>query len=265
MELYATTGGDNWNRSSGWGSSESPCEWYGVRCQQIYEDNGLHSNINGISLDINGLNGTIPKSLSKLPDLEYLDLGWNELKGVIPPEIVSLKKLKRLNLAGNQLEGEVPEDILARWDSYDLYFRGDGNAFLNLVVRARLEVVASGVLCSEDEDVRYALDARESGITRFESVRCTPGTDRSTHCLVREGHLFHLGRFSRALSMLKFSSMPQEYSRSDIFFVTHGEYVKTTVWWGDGSTHTLESYNREGTLDRWLAQQLFFSLTAEVR
>jgi hypothetical protein len=59
--------------------------------------------------------------------------------------------------------------------------------------------------------------------------------------------------------------MPQEYSRSDIFFVTHGEYVKTTVWWGDGSTHTLESYNREGPLDRWLAQQLFFSLTAEVR
>jgi len=46
--------------------------------------------------------------LSKLSDLEYLDLGSNSLSGSIPDWIGSMSRLKVLGLEKNRLEGNIP-------------------------------------------------------------------------------------------------------------------------------------------------------------
>jgi hypothetical protein len=238
-QLFESTGGENWKESSGWGSSTSPCEWFGIICNVNYADGKLRSSIVGISLTNNGLKGSIPSSLAKLPDLKFLNVALNEIKG------------------------EVPEEILIRWDNHEFEFQGGWNSFSNFAIRARLEYVASAVLCSQNEDVRFVLDIKESGPARFESIRCTPHTKRETHCLIREGESLGLGRFSRALKKLNYSSFKKEYSYP-FTFTTHQAYIRTTVWWGDGSTNTVESYGGQGPIEVWMAQELFMALMENV-
>jgi hypothetical protein len=235
MQFFESTGGKNWKDNSGWGSSISPCEWFGITCDIKYVDGKPQSSVVGLWLMDNGLKGSFPSSVAKLPDL------------------------KSLNVALNKLSGEVPEEILARWDNHQFEFRGDGNSFSNFVIRARMEYTATGVLCSNDEDLRYVLDVREWGPSKFESTRCTPNSQRDTYCLVREGKGSRLDRFSRALTQMHYRSFQKEYSY--LFpIATHGVFIRTTVWWGDGSMHTVETYNRQGPIEVWIAQELFMPL-----
>ena len=258
LDFYRSTGGADWKDNSGWMSAVSPCEWKGIICGLHDEEEESWSTVEVIDLTDNGLKGTIPSSIASLPDLKSLDLSMNALEGGIPPSITTLQNLKNLNFDENKLEGEVPEEILIRWDNYKLVFRGNGNNFSNMVVRTRLEHKAT-VLCSENEDLRYVLEINEQGRAKFESVRCTPNTERDTHCLVREGRVYDLGRFSRALARLNFTSLPKEYFDPFMPFVTDGTTIETTAWWGDGSSHIVEAYNKQGSIGMWIAQNLFIS------
>ncbi|WVZ66500.1 hypothetical protein U9M48_015709 [Paspalum notatum var. saurae] len=58
-----------------------------------------------------GVTAPIPLWLSKLQDLNVLDLGGNRLTGPIPSWLGGLKKLYYLDLSDNQLSGEIPPSL----------------------------------------------------------------------------------------------------------------------------------------------------------
>ena len=57
------------------------------------------------------MEGVIPAELSRLAELEYLDLTENRLEGRIPAELGQLTNLKSLFLFGNQLAGRIPIEL----------------------------------------------------------------------------------------------------------------------------------------------------------
>ncbi|WVZ78802.1 hypothetical protein U9M48_026453 [Paspalum notatum var. saurae] len=57
------------------------------------------------------LTGQIPSWLSKLQDLNILDLAGNRLTGPVPTWLGGLKKLYYLDLSDNQLSGEIPASL----------------------------------------------------------------------------------------------------------------------------------------------------------
>ena len=246
-EFYRATRGEQWKRNDSWGSAVSPCDWYGIVCDVTYAEDPSDGNEH-----------------RQQASIRTISLPENNLNGVIPPSFAKLSNLRSLNVEGNDLRGDIPEGVLTRWDDNELEFRGAGNSFSNMVVRVVVRNIASGVLCSLDEDLRFSLDIRESGEARFESIRCIAGTERETHCLVREGTAYIPGRFSRTLALLGYRSFEAEYD--DVArpgWTTHGTYLTTTVWWADGSQSTVHTYNRQGPLNAWMAQQLFLSLLTE--
>jgi PKD repeat protein len=96
LELYHSTGGPNWTRNDGWNVTNTPCSWYGIRCenQRVTEiDLGIYSSSNNLS-------GSIP-NFSGLPELQTLYLYNNQLTWV--PDFSALPKLQTLSLSGNQL------------------------------------------------------------------------------------------------------------------------------------------------------------------
>jgi hypothetical protein len=234
--LYAATNGDGWKERKGWLSEESPCEWHGIRCETEWIDGQERSRVTGV------------------------DLSFNGLRGSLPPAIATLKYLKFLEVAGNSLSGPVPEEFLDRWDRKEVDFHGDGNLFSNLPTRVRVNQSVVSILCSDD-DAEFQLDVQEDGSAVFQTVRCTEGTERGTHCLVREGIAPGLYRLSRALKKLGFYNFLDKYDNAS---VTHGTFLTTSVWMGDGSAKSVRVYAGDAPLQVWSAQQLFLALRAEI-
>lgn len=238
MEFFSATGGERWTKRDGWGTSTPTCDWYGVFCNFVDGDQD-RPFVAGLSLEFNNLEGRIPASLG------------------------SLTRLQSLSVAGNRLSGSIPERLLQRWDNHEFEFNGEGNAFSDFVVRVSIRYSASGVLCAQYDDLDFRADL--DGVTRqatFQSVRCAAPESRETYCLVREGMAGSLGRLSRELKTLRFVSFEPKY---DYPFsgVTHGAYLTTTAVWGNRSRKSVETYDRQGPRDVWVAQQLFLGLLAE--
>ena len=239
MELFAATGGERWKNRDGWGASSQVCTWYGVFCDFVGGD-------------------------ANRPVVAGLDLTLNNLEGTLPPSLSELSHLQHLRVAGNRLSGPVPEDLLQRWDAHRFEFEGRGNSFSNLVVRASVEYIASGLLCGVNEDLRYRVEFDEPrNHATLQSVRCANTRSRETYCLVREGTSASLGRLSRSLGVLGFAKFQSKYDYP-YTFATHGVYLTTAAAWGDGSKNSVESYDGQGPIEVWTAQQLFLGLLAEV-
>ncbi|KAM7525068.1 hypothetical protein LguiA_014970 [Lonicera macranthoides] len=71
------------------------------------------SNMTALRLfdaSMNDLNGTIPDELCKLP-LESLNLYENKLEGYLPESIAKSPNIYELRLFGNRLSGELPRDL----------------------------------------------------------------------------------------------------------------------------------------------------------
>jgi Leucine-rich repeat (LRR) protein len=135
VALCNATDGANWYNKAGWlGAAGSECTWYGVTCDSA------QSNVVQLSMQSNGLNGSIPSSLGNLTKLQVLNLGGNYLSGTIPstlgnltqltslslygggyydvrftggipPELGLLTNLFALDLSGNQLSGSIPSSL----------------------------------------------------------------------------------------------------------------------------------------------------------
>nr|AFK42489.1 unknown [Medicago truncatula] len=73
----------------------------------------LH-NLQIINLSGNSIGGAIPSSLGTVTTLQVLDLSYNVFNGSIPDSLGQLTSLKRLNLNGNFLSGMVPATLGGR-------------------------------------------------------------------------------------------------------------------------------------------------------
>lgn len=235
MEFFAATDGERWKDKTGWGSDCPVCEWHGVFC-------------GGIEFD------------ASRPTVTWLSLDFNNLRGNVPPSLGALAQLTRLSLSDNQLTGPLPEPLLQRWDGHAFELDARGNHFSNMVGTATVAVASTGVLCSPTSDLHFTAtyDAASMKAT-FESVRCARPTGRRTECVVRDGRVFDMERFSRALAVMNYDALRAEYS-APFTVSTHQQYLTTTATWGDGRQKTVKTSGREGPVEAWAAQQLFLSL-----
>jgi len=107
VALYNETDGSNWENTTGWLDNATPCNWYGVACEDGYTT-GL--NLAEASRDNRfGLQGTLPAEIGNLTNLTTLELHNNQLSS-LPPEIGKLTNLTTLSLSENQLSS-LPSEI----------------------------------------------------------------------------------------------------------------------------------------------------------
>jgi len=99
ITLYNKTDGKNWKNVPRGIETNSPCQWWGIKCEG--------GNVIAVDLFNNQLKGTIP-DLSELIYLRILDLSYNNLNGSVP-DLSLLVSLETFNLSGNQL---IPNDTL---------------------------------------------------------------------------------------------------------------------------------------------------------
>ncbi|XP_022792682.1 putative leucine-rich repeat-containing protein DDB_G0281931 [Stylophora pistillata] len=114
MEIFNQTAGHSWRNNAHWANNSVPhCLWYGITCDQT------NSYIISITLIENNLDGTLPKSLWKLRNLQGLCIGNNDRLSGNLIEILSanMTTLLRLDLAFNKLSGKIPGDILPKMES----------------------------------------------------------------------------------------------------------------------------------------------------
>jgi len=69
------------------------------------------SNLKGVDLSSNMLEGPIPAKIGLLYNLINLDLSRNNLIGVIPPTISNATHLQRLLIQENELGGSIPDEL----------------------------------------------------------------------------------------------------------------------------------------------------------
>ena len=102
--LYDELDGDNWTYNANWKSTAPLEDWDGVST----DDSG---RVDTLTLNQNGLTGSIPPELGELSNLRALVLCCNDLSGPIPPELGNLSNLRYLILFGNNLTGSIPPEL----------------------------------------------------------------------------------------------------------------------------------------------------------
>jgi len=103
ISLYSYTKGAQWRNNTGWKTTNTPCNWYGVTCE--------NGHVTRLNLQYNRLNGTLSWMLESLSQLKVLALNNNQIGGNIPSGLLNLDKLLHINLANNQLRGSIPTDM----------------------------------------------------------------------------------------------------------------------------------------------------------
>ena len=78
------------------------------------------SNLQLLDLTYNQFSGSIPETLCQVPDMNELRLGFNKLTGEIPTCFGSLKSVTQLVLHENELEGNLPTDLCIMQDLMNL-------------------------------------------------------------------------------------------------------------------------------------------------
>ncbi len=137
VDLYHATSGSQWEEKDGW-LSGNPCgghhtPWAGIVCLEDYD----RTHIQAITLEAvsqlgvfptlplvsflfslpfssiqNGLNGTLPSSLSRLPYLTMLDLSANpDLGGTLPPSLGGLRSLEYFDFMWSTISGTLPPEL----------------------------------------------------------------------------------------------------------------------------------------------------------
>lgn len=105
MELYNTLGGANWDASktTHWNTNEPVGTWGGISTED--------GKITKLNVNAFGLQGTLPAVFGSLTTLKELDLGDNpHLQGTWPKEIGDMKNLERFRAAHTELEGPLPKE-----------------------------------------------------------------------------------------------------------------------------------------------------------
>ncbi|MDE0260606.1 MAG: hypothetical protein OXR82_19735 [Gammaproteobacteria bacterium] len=103
VAFYNATG-PNWTNSENWLTDAPLGDWHGVRVDAT-------GRVTGLTLEENGLSGSIPPDVGGLAKLNRLDLADNRLSGSIPAELGRLANLGTLWLARNELTGPIPPNL----------------------------------------------------------------------------------------------------------------------------------------------------------
>lgn len=103
VALYNATNGDQWNDHTNW--LQGPVStWFGV---------GIDNNrVDTVSLDNNGLTGSIPEAIGSLTSLKALTLGDAGLSGALPASLKNLTELRRISISLN-IRGSIPPQLSA--------------------------------------------------------------------------------------------------------------------------------------------------------
>ncbi|KAL2334706.1 hypothetical protein Fmac_015919 [Flemingia macrophylla] len=67
--------------------------------------------VTNVDLSNNNLSGTIPREITDLDGLIYLNLSHNQLYGEIPSSIGNMRLLESIDISMNQISGEIPSTI----------------------------------------------------------------------------------------------------------------------------------------------------------
>ncbi len=100
MAFYKSTGGDNWDNNTGWGSDDPVGSWQGITV--------TNDRVTRLSLVGNNLTGTLPTEIGDLTALTTLNLPSNSLSGELPDSMANLTALTHVGLGDNDLSGEIP-------------------------------------------------------------------------------------------------------------------------------------------------------------
>jgi hypothetical protein len=105
VDLYESTGGDEWVERRGWLTTFTPCTtpWRGVTCAA--------GHVVGVELVDNELTGALPASLADLTQLATLRLAHNMVRGPLPDALGDLAQLQTLDLTDNQFSGAIPPSL----------------------------------------------------------------------------------------------------------------------------------------------------------
>jgi hypothetical protein len=108
--LFYSTNGEKWLDNGGWVEKFrfDECDWY---MGEDSDSGCVDGRYEEITLDLNGLAGTLPDELSVLTDLKVLRMSFNGLTGEIPSRFGSLTNLKILSLYINRLKGPLPLEL----------------------------------------------------------------------------------------------------------------------------------------------------------
>ncbi|HEX7829065.1 MAG TPA: hypothetical protein VF787_05390 [Thermoanaerobaculia bacterium] len=166
LALYASTQGDRWKSSEGWGGSPgTECDWWGVECMP---DETGQKHVISINLPANNLRGRIPEAME------------------------ALTHLQTLMLQSNAIEGTLPESMLERWDAGTLDLRY-GTSYSTI---EEISFVYLTEVCGA-ESVRIKRD----GSIEWQRERCaTPKADNPRlSCEIKRGRTLHLDRLARLM------------------------------------------------------------------
>ena len=120
VALYNALDGDNWTNNTNWLSDEPLSTWHGVTLWNNVE------RVGAISLQSNGLSGTLPAAISKISGLGYLRLSDNAgISGSIPSSIGQLTYLRWIHLLNTSVSGSVPSSVSQLVDLEQLFIRSD--------------------------------------------------------------------------------------------------------------------------------------------
>ncbi|OMO49323.1 hypothetical protein CCACVL1_31072 [Corchorus capsularis] len=148
LALRSSVGGRTlfWNISS-----QSPCAWAGVRCEQ--------TRVTGLRLPGVALAGEIPLGIfSNLTQLRTLSLRLNSLSGQVPSDLARCENLRNLYLQGNHFSGEIPEFLFGLHDLVRLNlggnnFSGEISAGFNNLTRLRTLLLDTNALSGSVPDL----------------------------------------------------------------------------------------------------------------
>ena len=103
LALYEASGGPSWRVRTNWLSDEPLGDWHGVAT-----DAG--GRVTVLSLEENGLTGTLSPEIGNLSRLGQVHLWGNSLTGPVPAALWSLP-LELVALTGNQVTGTLPPEV----------------------------------------------------------------------------------------------------------------------------------------------------------
>jgi len=159
LALYHSTNGSGWINKEGWNTTDEPCEFALVTCE--------NGNVTDLNLQQNRLKGSLP-DLSSLIHLETLDLKMNQLTGPFP-ELSSLTQLNNVSFYRNNLCGQIPDlntlINLSRLDLSQNQLSGPIPALNKLKETSPYIALSGNQLLCRDENNNYT--GFESSVDRY--------------------------------------------------------------------------------------------------